>query len=95
MAKVEMELSELDALREALKEAKKANKILIKQADYDRQIHAKEIDALKSGTLVIERTPIIEIKQYTKEKTLNEILEVLGYKIEKDVFGNKLIKINQ
>lgn len=58
-----MELSELDALREALKEAKEANKVLIKQADDDRQIHAKEINALKSGTLVIERTPIVEIKQ--------------------------------
>jgi N-acetyl-anhydromuramyl-L-alanine amidase AmpD len=34
-----------------------------------------------------------EIKYYTKEKTLNETLESLGYKIEKGMFGTKLTKI--
>lgn len=49
MAKVEMDLSELDALRDSLKELQIEKKRLIKEIDENNIKHAKEIDDLKKN----------------------------------------------
>ena len=62
MALVHIDLSELDALRDGLKEAKLEKEKLSKEIDELKLAHAKEFDDLKRGALVIEKTPNYEVK---------------------------------
>ena len=74
-----MELSELDALRESLKEAKAEKEKLIKELDNIKLSHSSELDNLKKGALVIERIPQYEVKT--------------GLHIDKAAFFNKIDSI--
>jgi hypothetical protein len=58
-----MELSELDALIDKLKDVQGDKERLIKEFEEIKLKHSKEVDDLKKGVLVIERTPLVEYKQ--------------------------------
>ena len=63
MALVHIDLSELDALRDSLKENKLEKEKLQKEIEELKLKHSTELKDLKNGSLVIERTSVHEVKQ--------------------------------
>lgn len=84
MALVHIDLSELDALRDALKENKEAKIKLEKELEEKEKSHAKEVEGLKSGAYIIERTPTyktssISVKIHSLSIELSKYLDRLIY----------------
>lgn len=81
MALVHIDLSELDALRDNLKEARLEKEKLQKDILELKAKHSAEIKDLKNGALVIERTPVHEIQPGLNmdSKTLtNKVMQCLN-----------------